>query len=117
MMEDVSGGEGNDPEADHQAADRDDPLTGGAVVGAQGSSLMCAEKLPTEADDHEQNAECESEPCHGLPMYRIRCTTGKREIEDGLGRESGEARKGMKTEVEESYRKDAEPKFRHEANL
>lgn len=81
MMEDVSGGESNDPEADDDTADGDDPFTGGAVVSAEGSGLMRAEELATEADDHEQNAESESEPCHGHLIYRIGCTTGKRKIE------------------------------------
>lgn len=83
-MEDVSGGEGDDPEPGDEAADGDDPFAGGAVVGGEGSSLMRSENLPTEADDHEQDAEGESEPCHGLLMYRIRCTTGKREIRADL---------------------------------
>lgn len=79
MMEDVSGGESNDPEADDHAAYGDDPFAGGAVMDAEGRGFMGAEYLATEADDHEQNAESESEPCHGNLIYRIRCTTGKRE--------------------------------------
>ena len=80
MMEDVSGGKGDDPEADDEAADRDDPLAGGAVMDAKTGGFVRAENLATEADDHEQNAESESEPCHGNLIYRIRCTTGKSEI-------------------------------------
>jgi len=63
-MEDVSGGEGDDPETDDQAADGDDPFTGGAVLGAEGGGLMGAEELATEANDHEQDAESEGEPSH-----------------------------------------------------
>lgn len=80
MMEDVRGGERNDPEADDQAANGDDPFAGRAVMDAKTSGFVRAENLATEADDHEQNAESESEPCHGNLIYRIRCTTGKSEI-------------------------------------
>ena len=82
-MEDVSGGEGDDPEADDDAANRDDPLAGRAVMDAERGGFVGAEKLATEADDHEQNAEGECEPCHGNLIYRIGCTTGKRKIEAG----------------------------------
>lgn len=79
-MQDVSGGEGDDPESDDNAADGDDPVTGGAVVGSEVGRLADAEHLSAKADGHEQSAESEGEPCHGLPMYRIRCGIGKREI-------------------------------------
>ena len=64
-MEDVSGGEGDDPEADDDAANRDDPLAGRAVMDAETGGFVRAENLATEADDHEQNAESKGEPCHG----------------------------------------------------
>lgn len=79
-MEDVRGGEGDDPEADDQAADGDDPFTGGAVMDAEGRGFMGAEELPPEADDHEQNAESKGEPCHTLLMYRMTCRVGKRQM-------------------------------------
>lgn len=80
MMEDVSGGVGDDPKADDQAADGDDPFAGGAVMGAERSGFLKAKNLPAKADEHEEDAEDESEPCHALPMYRIGCTGGKRKI-------------------------------------
>jgi hypothetical protein len=80
MVQDVSCGEGNDPKADDQAADGDDPLAGRAVMDAEGRGFVRAEKLATEADDHEQNAESEGEPCHRLLMYRMACRVGKREM-------------------------------------
>lgn len=65
VMQDVSGGESDDPESDNNAADRDDPVTGGAVVGSEGRGLADAEHLSAKADGHEQSAESEGEPCHG----------------------------------------------------
>jgi hypothetical protein len=89
MMEDVSGGESNDPEADDQAADGDDPFAGGAVMDAEGRGFASAEELPTKSDDHEQNADSEGEPCHTLLMYRMTCRVGKSEIRtdwSGIGK-------------------------------
>ena len=80
MMEDVSGRVSDDPETDDQAADGDDPFTGRAVVDGERSGFVKAKNLSTKADDHEKDAESESEPCHEHLIYRIGCTDGKREI-------------------------------------
>ena len=94
MMEDVSGGEGDDPESDDNAADGDDPVTGGAVVGSELGGLADAEHLSAEADGHEERAESEGEPCHGLPMYRIGCAVVKRKIRAVLvGYQEGRVRR------------------------
>ena len=84
VVEDVSGGEGDDPESDDNAADGDDPVAGGAVVGAEGGGLADAEHLSAKADGHEQSAESEGEPCHGLHLYRIGCGVEKRKIRADL---------------------------------
>jgi hypothetical protein len=66
VMEEMSGGEGNDPEADDEGADGEDPATRGTVVGSQSGGLAGAENLAADADGHEESAEDEGGPSHGL---------------------------------------------------
>ena len=115
MMEDVSGGEGDDPESDDNAADGDDPVTGGAVVGSELGGLADAEHLSAETDGHEERAESEGEPCHGLPMYRIGCAVVKRKIRVNLVGYPYFVRKTLKRRAERAPQQEGRPRFRHEA--
>lgn len=70
MVQDVSGRVGHDPQADDQAADGNDPFAGRMVFSAKSGGLAQAERLPAQANDHEQSAENECEPCHDLERLR-----------------------------------------------
>jgi len=70
-MEEVRGGEGDDPEPDDEGADRENPFADRAVVGSEAGGFTDAEGLAGEADDHENDAEDEGEPNHGYPLYLI----------------------------------------------
>lgn len=65
VVQDVRRGEGDDPEADDQAADGENPLAGRAVVGGERGEFTSAKDLAADADGHQESAESEREPCHG----------------------------------------------------
>ena len=65
-MEEMSGGDRDDPEADDERADGEDPAAHGPVVGSKGGRLAGAENLAADADGHEESAEDEGGPSHGL---------------------------------------------------
>jgi hypothetical protein len=65
VMEDVSSREGDDPKADDEAANGDDPLAGGAIMGGEGGGFADAEDLSADANHHQKGAENEGEPSHG----------------------------------------------------
>lgn len=62
----MGGGEGDNPEADDKGADGEDPAAHGPVVGSKGGRLAGAENLAADADGHEESAEDEGGPSHGL---------------------------------------------------
>jgi len=66
MMEEAGGGEGDNPEADHERADGEDPFADVAVGGGEGGGFVGAEDLAADADGHEQSAEDEGDPGHGF---------------------------------------------------
>lgn len=66
VAEVVSCGEGDDPEADHERADGENPAPGRTVVGSKGGGLASAEDLAAKANGHQESAEDEGGPRHGL---------------------------------------------------
>ena len=64
-MEEVGGGDGDDPEADDERADGEDPVAGAAVLRGKAGGFASAKNLAADADGHEESAEDESDPCHG----------------------------------------------------
>lgn len=66
VMKEVRGREGNHPEADDDRADRKDPVAGVAILGGEGGGFTNAEDLASEANGHQENAEDEGGPSHGL---------------------------------------------------
>ena len=56
VMEEVSGGEGDYPEADDERADGEDPVAGAAVAGGEGGGFASSENLAADADGHEKSA-------------------------------------------------------------
>jgi hypothetical protein len=71
-MKVMSGGDRDNPEADDEGADGDDPATCGAVMGGEGGGLAGAENLAADTDGHEENAEDEGGPSHGLTFVPYR---------------------------------------------
>jgi len=65
-MEVVGGGKGDDPESGDEGAYGEDPFADGAVVGGEGGGFAGAEDLATESNGHQQSAENEGEPGHGV---------------------------------------------------
>ena len=65
-MEEMGGGEGNNPKADNQRTDGEDPATRRTVVGSQSGRFASAENLAADTDGHEESAEDEGGPSHGL---------------------------------------------------
>jgi hypothetical protein len=78
-VEEVRCGEGNDPEADNQRADGEDPVAGGTIGGGEPGGFADTENLSTNADGHQQGTEDECEPGHGVPLYPIQDGCGKRQ--------------------------------------
>lgn len=70
-MEDMRGRKGNDPQADHQRADGQDPFASRTVMGSQPGGLADTKDLSANANDHQKGAESEGEPSHGVPLYPI----------------------------------------------
>lgn len=66
VMQEVRGREGDYPETDDDRADREDPVTGVAILGGEGGGFADAEDLAGEANGHQENAEDEGGPSHGL---------------------------------------------------
>ena len=62
----VRGGEGDNPEANHQGSDGQDPFADGAIVVGEFGGFEDSEDLPAEANGHEQDADSECEPGHGV---------------------------------------------------
>ena len=79
VMEEVSGGECDGPEADDQAADGEDYVAGMAVLRSERGGFAGTENLAADADGHEESAENESGPRHGLPFYLIQGGCWKRQ--------------------------------------
>lgn len=65
-MEEVGGGEGDDPETDDEGADGEDPIAGAAVVGGEGRGFANAENLAADTDGHKESAEDEGDPSHSF---------------------------------------------------
>lgn len=82
VMEVVGGGEGDDPEADDEGADCEDPFADRAVVLGEARSFADAKDLTSQANDHEEDADGESDPGHGhgIPFYLNGHRCGKRGV-------------------------------------
>ncbi len=78
-VQEVRGGEGNDPQPDDQGAYGEDPVAGGAIGGREPGGFADPEDLTTNADGHQQCTENECEPGHGVPLYPIQDGCGKRQ--------------------------------------
>lgn len=66
VVEEMSSGQGDNPQADNEGADGENPVAGMAILGSEGGGFASAENLAAEADGHQQNAEEQSGPRHGL---------------------------------------------------
>jgi len=66
MVEVMSSGEGDDPQADDEGANSEDPVAGMAVLGSQPGGFASAENLAADPDAHEQRAEGEGDPSHNF---------------------------------------------------
>ena len=66
VTEEVSGREGNDPKTDDERADGEDPVARVAILGGEGGGFTNAEDLAADANGHEESAEDEGGPSHGL---------------------------------------------------
>lgn len=66
MMEITGSGQSNDPQANHQGANGEDPVARMAILGGEGRGFAGAEDLAANADGHEQCAEDEGNPSHGF---------------------------------------------------
>jgi hypothetical protein len=66
VMKEAGSGKGNGPEADNKGADGEDPVADAAVAGGKGGGFAGAENLAADADGHEESAEDEGGPGHGL---------------------------------------------------
>lgn len=64
-MEDMGGGEGDDPETDDQAADGENPAADVAVVGAETGGFAGGKDLTADTDGDKESAEKKGEPRHG----------------------------------------------------
>lgn len=65
MMEVVGGGKGDDPEADDEGADGEDPFANRAILLGEAGGFADAKDLAGEAYDHEKGADGEGDPGHG----------------------------------------------------
>lgn len=65
-MEETGSREGNDPEADDEGADGEDPVAGAAIARREGCGFANAKNLPADANAHQKGAEDEGEPGHGF---------------------------------------------------
>jgi hypothetical protein len=65
VMEDMGGGEGDDPEPDNEGSDRDDPSARRPIMGSEAGGFANAENLAADANGHQENAEDEGDPDHG----------------------------------------------------
>lgn len=79
LMEEMGGGEGDDPKADDQGADGEDPAASGAIMGGEACGFTDTEDLSADTNGHEKGAEDEREPGHGVPLYPIWSGCGKRQ--------------------------------------
>jgi hypothetical protein len=70
VVKEVGGGESDDPESDDEGADGEDPFADRAIGGGEGGRFAGAEDLAADADSHEENAENEGDPDHGLTFVR-----------------------------------------------
>jgi len=57
VVEDVSGGKGDDPEADDEAADGEDPAAEMAVIGGETGGFAGGKDLSTDTDGDEESAD------------------------------------------------------------
>ncbi len=65
-MEDMGGGEGDDPEADDEVPTVRTHLRAGRSWGARVEDLRSAEDLAADANGHEEGAEDEGNPDHSF---------------------------------------------------
>ncbi len=65
VMEEVSGRNGDNPEADDERPDGEDPVAGAAVLRGEGGGFAGAKNLAADADGHQESAKDESDPSHG----------------------------------------------------
>jgi hypothetical protein len=65
-MEVASGRQGDNPEANHQRANGEDPVAGVAILGCEGRGFTGSENLAADADARQEGAEDESDPSHGF---------------------------------------------------
>lgn len=79
-MEDMRGRERHDPQADDQGADGQNPLAGRTIMGGKPGGFVDTKDLAADADGHQNCAENEREPSHGVPLYPIWSGCGKREL-------------------------------------
>jgi hypothetical protein len=86
VMEVVSGGEGDNPQGDHQRPDGKNPFADGTVVVSEGRGFANSEDLAAKANGHEHDAERESEPGqrHGLSFYPNRDRCEKRKVRESI---------------------------------
>jgi hypothetical protein len=61
----MGGGKGDDPEADDEGTDGEDPFADGAVVVGEARGFADPKDLAGQANDHEEDADGESDPGHG----------------------------------------------------
>lgn len=66
VMEVMGGGEGDDPEADDDGANGENPAAGRPVVGSESGGFASAKDLTADADGHEDDAEDEGNPDHSF---------------------------------------------------
>jgi hypothetical protein len=70
VAKEVSCGKRDGPEADDKTTDGKDPVAGMAVLGSESRGFAGAENLAADADGHEEGAEDEGGPSHGLTFLR-----------------------------------------------
>jgi hypothetical protein len=68
VVEVMGSREGDNPQADDEGTDGEDPATRRTVVGSESGGFTGAENLAADADGHEHDAEDESGPYHGFPL-------------------------------------------------
>lgn len=81
VVQGMSGREGYDPQPHHEGPDGENPFAGRTIVDREAGGFTGAENLTADANGHEKNAEDESKPDHGDPLYPIRGGCGKRQCE------------------------------------
>lgn len=87
VMEEVSSGEGDNPENNHKRPDGKDPFAHWPVVMGEGGGLADAEDLSAKANGHEDDADSEGEPgqSHGISFTPTSIDAGRGKWERGRG--------------------------------